>query len=65
MMFASKAKWAAFGPPSFLLALDFLGAPGQSPGHEDPDHSDYRLHYYLLTQALAARSSSSEKFLKG
>ena len=21
MMFASKAKWAAFGPPSFLLRL--------------------------------------------
>jgi len=31
MMFASKAKWAAFGSPSFLLALDLFGPPGQSP----------------------------------
>ncbi|MNL63042.1 hypothetical protein D3C87_1871310 [compost metagenome] len=43
----------------FSFALDFLPAPGQSPPHEDQVHH-YRLHYYLLTQALAERSSSSK-----
>jgi hypothetical protein len=64
MMFASKAKWAAFGPPSFLLRLISVHGPVNVPAHEDPDHSDYRLHYYLLTHTLAEQSSSSRN-LKG
>jgi phosphatidylethanolamine-binding protein (PEBP) family uncharacterized protein len=63
MIFASKAKWATLGSPSFSFALDFFSAPGQSPPNEDQVHH-YRLHYYLLTKALAEQSSSS-KISKG
>jgi phosphatidylethanolamine-binding protein (PEBP) family uncharacterized protein len=43
----------------FSFTLDLFTAPGQSPPHEDQVHH-YCLHYYLLTQALAERSSSAK-----